>query len=214
MFDNFIVVTAPEDKATRKVCDHYGVKYKATDAFMSRWGEFRKGCGINEGLKELDKNAWIVHMDCDIILPSHFRSALEIADLDTSMIYGIDRAEFKSYEDWQRFHGDPEPQIAGNGVFIHTSHTEQRLGTRVQFKDKGGWVPIGFTQIWHADSKILKYPEGHTTAGREDSLFGALWPRRKRGFIPEVIAYHLESEHAPMAVNWAGRKTKSFQVDA
>ena len=213
LFDKFVVVTAPEDKATKRVCDHYGVKYKLTDAFRSRWGEFKKGAGINEGLAELSKDGWLVHFDCDVILPSHFRQTLERADLDTSMVYGIDRAEFKSYEDWQRFHGDPEPQIQGNGVFIHTSHTGQSLGTRVQFANRGGYVPIGFFQLWHADSKVLKYPEGHTNAGREDSLFGALWPRRKRGFIPEIIAFHLESENASMAVNWAGRKTKEFAVD-
>lgn len=36
----------------------------------------------------------------------------------------------------------------------------------------------------------------------------------KRGFIPEVTAYHLESEDAPMAINWQGRKTKPFQYPA
>jgi hypothetical protein len=213
LFDKLIVVTAPEDKATKQVCDHYGVRYHQTDAFRSRWGEFCKGAAINEGLNQLAKDAWMVHLDSDVILPAHFRQAIERADLDTSMVYGIDRAEFKSYADWQKFHGAPEPQIQGNGVFIHTTHTGRSLGTRVQFENRGGWLPIGFFQLWHADSKILKYPEGHNNAGREDSLFGALWPRRKRGFIPEVIAWHLESENAPMAVNWKGRQTKPFQIE-
>ncbi len=213
-FDRIVVVTAPEDAATKRVCDHWRVKYHATDSLRTRWNEFRKGVGINEGLEKLDRDGWVVHMDADIILPSHFREIIEGADLDPAMIYGIDRAEFKSFEDWTAFHGDPEPQVHGNGIFIHTTHHGQTLGTRVMFKDRGGYIPIGFFQMWHpGESKISKYPEGHTNAGREDSLFGALWPRRKRGFLPEIIAYHLESENAPMAVNWAGRKTKRFELD-
>jgi hypothetical protein len=37
-------------------------------------------------------------------------------------------------------------------------------------------------------------------------VFPTRWPRAKRGFIPELQAYHLESEDAPMAVNWKGRR--------
>lgn len=213
-FDKLIVVTAPEDKGTIKVCDYHGVRYHATDAFRTRWQEFRKGAGINEGLALLDKDSWIVHLDADIILPAHFRQAVASAALDTSMIYGCDRVECQSYEAWQKFIGKPEPAIQGNGVFIHTTHSPFRFGTRVQFPDAGGWIPIGFFQMWHADSGRLVYPEGHTDAGREDSLFPKQWPRSKRGFLPEVIAYHLESEQAPMAVNWAGRKTKPFQIES
>jgi len=212
-FNKMVVVTAPEDKATKKVCDAYRQPYHATDAFRSRWDEFRKGAAINEGLGKLDKSAWIVHLDADIILPPHFRESLERADLDTSMIYGCDRVEVQSWEDWQRFYSSREPAIAGNGVFIHTTHSPFRFGTRVQFPDSGGWIPIGFFQLWHADSGRLRYPEGHTNAGREDSLFPKQWPRAKRGFLPEIIVYHLESEQAPMSVNWNGRKTKPFGPD-
>jgi hypothetical protein len=209
-FDRIIVVTAPEDRATIDVCDFHSQPYYRTDAFRSRWGEFRKGTAINEGLAKLDRDSWMVHLDADIILPSHFRQAVETASLDTSMIYGCDRVECQSFEEWQRFYGAPTPQIQGNGVFIHTTHSPFKFGTRVQFPDAGGWIPIGFFQMWHADSKVLTYPEGHTNAGREDSLFPKQWPRAKRAFLPEIIVYHLESQNAPMAVNWSGRKTIPF----
>jgi hypothetical protein len=212
-FDKITIVTAPEDKQTIKVCDTYGVTCHRTDAFQTRWGQFCKGMAINEGLTTLDKDAWIVHMDSDIILPAHFRDTLARASLDPTMIYGCDRMEVQSYEDWQRFFGSPEPPIQGNGIFIHTTHAPFRFGTRVQFKKSGGWIPIGFFQLWHRESGELMYPEGHTNAAREDSLFPQRWPRSKRGFLPEIIVYHLESEQAPMAVNWNGRKTKTFSVD-
>jgi hypothetical protein len=120
-FDRLIVVTAPEDKQTRKVCQAWGVECVLTDVFRARWGEFRKGAGINEGLKTLAKTDWLLHMDCDIVLPAHFRSTLELLNLDKSMIYGFDRAEFKSYEAWQAFFGDPEPQR--EHMFVNTSCT-------------------------------------------------------------------------------------------
>jgi hypothetical protein len=212
-FDTLIVVTAPEDKETQRVCDFHGVKYYATDEFQSRWGHFCKGKGINHGLAQLAKDAWLLHIDADIALQPNLRDVLARADLDRSMIYGCDRAEFKSYEQWRRFCDAPEPHTQGNGFFIHIGHTGQALGTRVSFAHAGGYVPIGFFQLWHAESGIDRYQEGHTDAGREDSHFAAQWPRAKRGFLPEVVCYHLESEAAEMAVNWKGRQTKRFGVD-
>lgn len=211
-FDKIVVVTSASDKQTQKVCDYYGVQVWLTDAFNERWGQFCKGAGINQGLDRLDRDAWILHLDADIVLPPNFRQVMENADLDTSMIYGVDRAEFKTFEDWQRFYGSPEPHTQGAGFFLHIEHHGQHLGTRVAFQHHGGYVPIGFFQLWHADSGIITYPEGHTDAGREDSHFPTQWPRKKRALIPEIVVYHLESESEQMGVNWKGRKTKAFGV--
>jgi hypothetical protein len=128
------------------------------------------------------------------------------------MIYGCDRVDFKSYAAWQRYFGDPEPQRAA--FFVHTSATFEhapRIATRVVLNHQGGYLPIGYFQLWHADSGVLEYKQGHCDAGREDSEFAAQWPRAKRTMIPEIILFHLESEAAPMAVNWRKRTTKPFQ---
>jgi hypothetical protein len=211
-FDRLIILTAPEDKDTQRICDYWGVRYHATDAFQSRWGHFCKGAGINEGLALLDRNAWICHMDADVVLPPNTRQVLERADLDPAMIYGIDRVECKSWEDWQHFIGNPKPHTVGNGFFIDTQHTPFKLGTRVAFQHAGGYIPIGFFQLWHVESGIREYISGHTDAGREDSHFAAQWPRRKRALIPEITGYHLESEPAEMGVNWKGRQSKPFAI--
>jgi hypothetical protein len=212
-FDKIIVVTSPEDARTKKVCDYWGVKYHATDIFQSRWGQFFKGRGINEGLEKLDKDEWICQMDADIALPPSARFALEQMNLNPLFLYGVDRVECRTYLDWARFLDDPEPLVAGNGFFINTTHSGFQWATRVKFDHHGGYVPIGFFQLWNAASKITKYQEGHSDAGREDSHFAIQWPRDKRQLLPEIIAYHLESENAEMALNWKGRRTKPFSIN-
>ena len=214
-FDRIVVVSAPEDKNTPRICDYWCVECHLTDEFNSRWGGFQKGKAINSGLSKLALDGWVAHMDADVALPPNSRHAFEHAELDPTMVYGIDRVECKSYASWQRFIGNPERNVDGGGWFIHTTHSPFPLATRVSFGAEGGYVPIGFFQFWNpAGSGVSRYAEGHDTAGREDSVFTAQWPRGKRGFIPEVIAYHLESEDAPMAVNWKGRRTKPFQYPA
>jgi hypothetical protein len=216
-FDDLIIVTVPEDKDTQRVCRYYDVQCLPTDVIRSRWPkEFHKGKGINEGLQKLSLSGWVVHFDTDVILPPHYRKTVAGADLDRSMIYGCDRIEFKSWADFQRFHGDPALQVDGDyNCFINVSQCfpRQTIGTRVAFFHKGGYLPIGFMQLWNpAGSAIWKYQDGHNDASMEDNLFAMQWPRARRGFLPEVLCYHLESEPAAMAVNWKGRQTKKFRI--
>lgn len=211
-FDSMLIVTSPEDTKTKRVCDYWGVPYHSTDSFQSRWGQFFKGKGINEGLDKLKKDDWLCHMDADIALSPNTRSALEKMELSKEGIYGIDRLECKSYLDWRRFLDDPEPVVAGNNFFIHTTHAPFQWATRVKFDHHGGYIPIGFFQLWHSNV-MTKYIEGHSDAGREDSHFATQWPRGKRQLLPEILAYHLESEAAEMTVNWKGRKSKTFSID-
>ena len=210
--DKMVVVTAPEDKDTQRVARYWGVSCVLTDQFRTRWGDFRKGAGINVGLETCARTDWLLHLDADIALPPVFRNYIENAKLNTRMIYGCDRAEFKSYRNWQRYYGNPQLHTDGDAsCFIDPLHHGQRLGTRLHFGHKGGYVPLGFFQMWNAASGILTYQEGHTDAAREDNEFATRWPRSRRGFLPEIVAYHLESEDAPMAVNWRGRTTRPFQ---
>ena len=76
--------------------------------------------------------------------------------------------------------------------------------------DYGGYVPIGFFQLFHG-SAWKRYPivqDGD--AEHTDVLHGIRWDRPKRVLLPEIIAIHLESETASMGVNWKGRKTRRF----
>ncbi len=213
LFDRTIVVTAPEDEETRKICEYWNVQCILTDVFETRWNKFNKGKAINVGLNALTRVDWLVHMDADIALPPSARGLIETANLDSTAIYGIDRHMVPNAAAWRNFLAEPKLQQEGwsdygdCGKFIHP-HPKFPIGTRVAHPS--GYVPIGFFQMWHASKIGPGYPEEHTDAGRGDMLFALRWPRAKRHMIPEVIGYHLESEPALMGANWSGRKTKRF----
>ncbi len=213
LFDRMVVVTAPEDKDTRRVCEYWNVQCVLSDAFETRWGKFNKGRGINAGLGVLDRQDWLVHLDADIVLPPDSRKFLECAQLESDSIYGIDRHVVIGSQQWQKFLSLPLLQREGwdcaydSGNFIHLQHFP--LGERVAHPS--GYVPLGYFQMWHASPSGPGYPDGHAGAGGGDMLFALQWPRAKRHLIPEIVAYHLESEPATMGTNWQGRKTKPFR---
>lgn len=208
LFNKIVVVTSAEDKATQRICEFNHVECVKTDALQSRWGKFVKGAGINAGLDRLDKNAWVVHIDADIWLPPLTRILLQNCNLDKSMVYGIDRFNVRGHLAWSTFQEMPALQHECDS-YVHLRAFP--MGTRVTAKDAGGFIPIGFFQMWVPKvSGILTYPDQHTDAGRGDMVFAKQWPRHKRGFIPEVIGYHLESANADGMANWHGRKTSPF----
>ncbi len=210
LFDRLVVVTAPEDKLTRRVCEFHNVECLLTDKFRSHWGEFHKGAGINAGLARLEQTGWVMQLDGDIALPPMTRQMIETAALDTSCLYGIDRFMVPSFEAWQKFLACPALQHE-NGSWLHMNSFP--LGTRVWLPHLGGYLPIGFLQMWYGKMPLDRYPEEHKTAARGDIQFAEAWPRHKRHLLAEVVGYHLESQSAPHGANWSGRTTVTFGPD-
>lgn len=206
-FDYIVVVTSPDDIGTQQVCDAHRVHCVQTNAFFEG-GSFCKGKGINAGLAALSKRDWVLHLDADIALPQHTRHALEFAQLDPTCLYGVDRVNCRSYEEWARFLASPFPQHEKD-VFVHVGPFPP--GVRMVQSSMGGYCPLGFAQLWNPKgSGINSYPEDHTDAGRGDVLFSLQWPRQKRILLPEVVGYHLESAKCAAGTNWQGRKTPRF----
>jgi Glycosyl transferase family 2 len=211
LFDRIVVVTSAEDRETQRICEFHHVQCLRTDGLNARWGKFCKGAGINEGLERLDKDGWVIHLDADIWLPPQTRMLLQNAELDPRMLYGIDRFSVKGYAQWDEFLQMPRLQHECD-AYVHLNAFP--LGTRVISKDGGGYIPIGFFQMWNpAASGIRDYPREHTDAGRGDMVFAKRWQRARRTMIPEVVGYHLESSDASMSANWYGRKTAPFTHD-
>ena len=212
LFDRLVVVTAPEDRETQRVCEYEYVECIQTDALRSRWGQFAKGSGINVGLEVLDLDGWVVHFDADIVLPPLFRRILQDLDLDEQTIYGVDRHMIASAEQWREHCSNPKLQQEDD-IYVHVN--QYPLGTRIASSTKGGWLPIGYWQMWNPKgSGVYEYPENHSSAGRTDMQFATQWPRSKRQLLPEILVYHLESEPADQGANWNGRVTKKFGTDA
>ena len=124
------------------------------------------------------------------------------------MLYGCDR-HMVTEADWVQHQAMPRLQQE-NDVYVHVDPFP--IGTRISTSSYGGYVPIGFFQLWNpVASNQFEYPETHSGAGRTDMIFAGKWPRAKRALLPELIVYHLESEPGAMqGANWAGRKTKPF----
>lgn len=209
LFDRVVVVTSPDDLDTQKLCEFYHVHCVVSKRLKPKLGQFCKGAAINDGLAVLDKDGWVLHMDADIWLPPLTRQLLQRANLDKRCVYGVDRFNVVGYEKWEGFLKKPKLQHEAS-AYIHLHAFP--VATRIMSNSMGGWVPIGFFQLWRpAGSGVTKYPEGHTDAGREDMLFANYWPRSQRHSIPEIIGYHLESEGAAMGANWSGRTTPLFE---
>ncbi len=212
-FDKIVVVTDTKDVKTKKLCEFYNVTCVQTDAFYENGHKINKGKGINEGLKHLDMDGWVVHLDSDIYLPPLTRQILENLELDKETLYGIDRMMCPSYESWINFLDSPKPMHEG-WIYVHT--TAFPLGVRIaEYKNKG-WEPIGFFQMWNPKaSNVLEYPKEHGNVDRSDVIFAKKFRRAKRQLIPEIISIHIDSEELPeMGKNWSGRKTRPFTMES
>lgn len=231
-FDHWVVVTSKQDTETQEVCRRYGIKCVLTADFFAFGDTFNKGRAINRGLSQLSHKGWVVHIDADIVLPSHFRQALASAQLDDRRenIYGCDRIMVRSAKQWDRlkksgylggfpqhsFHNwlRPSPAIEGPDA-LPDQPRYLEVGDRWADVEHG-WVPIGFFQMWHGEAgqgygiNTRKYPIGHNSAERTDVQFALQWDRNNRVLISEFVAVHLESERAKIGANWKGRTTVPF----
>lgn len=206
---NWIIVTDTKDKHTKTVCDYYNVRCIQTDVFYEDGDVFNKAKGINAGLEVLSCNDWVLHIDADIYLPPNFRKIIDKYPLDTLCVYGWDRYNCKSFDTFVEFLTYPK-LLHEDWVFTHMNRFE--IGTRIVRYNDEGYIPIGFSQLWHPTSSGFKmYPTMHGTAARTDMLFAQQWPSSKRRFIPDFVAIHIESEASEkMGANWNGRSTPYF----
>lgn len=215
LFDKWIVVTDLADLHTKKLCDRNGITCLQTDAFYQH-GIFNKYAGINEALKLVDNNAWVLFLDGDIILHPETRRVLESLQLDSTCIYGVDRLNcsgLQAYLDYKDGDG-----ILKNNWMLTTAGLQ--LGSRLvhYYGHEGengrfeGWRPLGFFQLCHRN-QFNMYPQNTLGADHCDLLFARQWSRTYRVHIPELLAIHLESIDATKGVNWYGRKSGPFTLE-
>src|SRR5580693_6983647 len=85
IFDRWLIVTEASDEETREVCRQFSLPVLLSEDGKSAagdGGDFNKGKLVERGLRMLGTNAWKVHIDADIVLPTRTRHFLEISELD------------------------------------------------------------------------------------------------------------------------------------
>lgn len=204
--DRLVVVTHPDDWKTKLLCEKHGVDVYPTTVFHESGDKFNKGRALNLGLSHLRHDGWLLILDADIVLPHNFRSMLRQSSLNEKRIYGADRLNTHSYENWIKHKNDSIPQHQWRYLVRPNPHFS--LGSRLLHQEYG-YCPIGYFQLWHSSMK-RKYSVISGSAEHDDVLFAVQWARDERILLPEFFVYHLESEQAPMGANWKGRKTKPF----
>ncbi len=210
IFDKIVIVTRKDDIETQRVCAENNVEVIATDEFNDHPSGFNKFKGINKGLELLDKDGWVLFIDCDIVLDPIYRRVFDNLELNENALYGCDRVNCIGYNGWV----NRKDLIFGNWLLTPGS---MELGARIcqyygQQGDNGkfaGWKPLGFFQLVH-NSTLTQYPTDTDGYDRADMVFANRYSRENRIFIPEIIAIHLESHGAKMGDNWKGRITLPF----
>lgn len=206
-FDNVMVVTSTKDEKTIKICDINNIMCIQLDDDV-----IDQGVAINEGLKNLKYNEWVVRLDADIWLPQRTRHILNNLNnqgvLEKKKIYGIDRLMCNSYEDWLKFKDNP--QIHEGWVYMHLNAFE--MGVRLVAYNSSGYIPIGFFQLWNVEATgINSYPVEHGEVDRMDVIHAKKWDRKNRVLLPEIVGVHLDSKKSEMGENWDnGRSTPFF----
>jgi hypothetical protein len=216
-FDNYIIVTAKEDKKTIQLCDLHNIKCLTLDHTKYKEEEFRGYC-LNYALENLKCNDWVINLDADMWLPPRTRSLLESKHLEEHKIYGIDRLMCNSYIDWVKF--KKNPKIHEGWIYMHLDAFKMGVRNVGYAGNIEGYIPIGFFQLWNIKgSEIKKYPYRHQNKDegydRMDTIHAKKWEPKNRGFIPEIVGVHLDSsDSTEMGVNWDnGRKTPYFGLE-
>jgi len=156
-FDNYIVVTSPEDTSTQNYCKYIGLSCVVTSEFKKYNFGFNKGAAINEGLEHLKYNDWVYHIDADIILKNGYRDTLDKELDDPEYFYGSRRVIIENYKNLIDL-------VAGNKK-------------EEDFLSYPG-VGYGYSQCWNQQSKVIKsgaiYPEIYEK-GESDWRWRNLW---------------------------------------
>ncbi len=209
-FDRVTVITSNDDAETLELCRRLSVTCYATGKFNKDTDSFNKSRGINHGIKYLRYHDWVAHMDADTVLQPSAGYWLRKKALDKSCIYGIDRLGCVGWDRWQKYKQD-----------AHWGHdyncrcpfpADLPLLDRIALEDDGGWLPLGFFQLWNATSGRL-YPVAdgtHATAERTDVAHATQWDEKDRRLLGEFVAIHLQAEKCPLGANWKGRTTPRF----
>lgn len=217
-FDRFVVVTGPDDRETPRVCDRYGAECIVCDRLHSDGAPFRKGAAVNDAIRHLGLDEWILILDADVVLPATFREDLEKRVLNPGCIYYTKRwgPELEALPDF----------VKGieRGTSWHDLYWQFARKDTARFEDRNGndieHFPFGYFQLFHPSAHSLRsltvprewYPENFRTAEYADMLFGQKYPPAKQVTLNQdqdgnpIHAFDvIHLPHGNYKQNWEGR---------
>lgn len=194
-FNQFVIVTSPEDAATQRLAKEHRCKLVVTDRHR-RNGPFNKGAAINDGLAAMPKSQWVCHLDADIVLPDVFRWWMVHAKQHvkypkhlSETIIGMHRVCCRGHNAWRQY--------------LRTGKQKWP----VEKLRRWNQYPAGYLQIWNAVAMHVRYPETCPTASMSDLLFARQFVYRFHPDHPRVI--HLETKNRVNA-DYEGRRSPQW----
>lgn len=103
-FNEYYVLTCPEDEDTIKLCEKFNAKIIAYDNFFDNNCKFNKSGGIKyaqENLHKTHDNKWILLLDVDIVFTEDTINKIKDLKLDNEFLYGINRYDVWSMNELQ-----------------------------------------------------------------------------------------------------------------
>lgn len=195
-FDKIHVITTTNDVDTQRICKKYDVNVVITDKLYENGDSFNKGKAINDGIKSLKYQDWILITDADMIMPTNLRPKLESMNLNINCAYGTGRMICRDKIQWNDY-------LRNKNVSNNWKKQTRRIN-----------IGVGFFQLVNFNSETLCEKDGNWYStkwghcGRSDRRFWRLFPTENRKSIKDIITIHLGDDN--MGANWEGRTTPKW----
>lgn len=145
--DELMVVTAPRDGETIKLCHDLGVRVHATEVFWRDGAAFNKARALNEAFELLQPHDWVLCFDADVLPARDWRDVVEAAELDPKNLYGASR----HLENGQPV---PDPDIAGFFHLFHVGNPNVTSPPFDQFWRHAGNYDSTFQRRWPRQRRV------------------------------------------------------------
>lgn len=185
-FDDFVVVTAPDDAATPALCASFDVQLCVSRRRTLHGAAFNRGALLNDGFRIVRDADWVAVLDADIVLPAAFASMWRGLVADEHTLHYARRLQCPTLDEWRR--------------------AESNWSTLKLFEDDcpgAGYFQLFSARARRLNSRGLWYPEYYPTAAASDLRFRDIWPASRDLGFPVV---HLGEAF----VNWSGRRSPAF----
>ena len=170
-FDEWIIITSPQDKATIELCNHYDItcciSHECITNVPAPWA-FNKGKAINFGFANLKNHDWILMLDADTCLPPWFRNKLKTTSLEKEFIYAADRVAAGNWYEYnyhiakqashhKQFHypkNEPDMRVVGGYFQLFNWESSPFIERERKYVE---WPPLGpedrlFSNVWRKES--------------------------------------------------------------